>query len=40
MAISKRYGIEINAEDESVRTAFSSISALAEYVEDALGSNS
>jgi acyl carrier protein len=40
MAISKRYGIEINAEDESVRTAFSSISALAEYVEGALGANS
>jgi acyl carrier protein len=33
MAVSKRYGIEIDASDERIRTAFRSIRTLAEFVE-------
>ena len=33
MAVSKRYGIEIDSSDEKIRNAFRSIAALAEFVE-------
>ena len=35
MAISKRYGVEIDSSDEDMRNAFRSIKTLAEFVEHA-----
>lgn len=35
MAVSKRYGVEIDSSDEDMRNAFRSIKALAEFVDQA-----
>jgi acyl carrier protein len=40
MAVSKRYGIEMDSSDEVIRNAFRSISTLAEFIEGARQSES